>query len=58
MSTSSDGDEMDWTIPKTARLKRALKARNRGKSWSEYSETGEGSTSKKLTSNQAEKQKT
>lgn len=58
MSTSSDGDDMDWKISRTSRLKRPLKERNRGKSWSEYSEIGEGNTNKKSRANQLEKQKT
>lgn len=52
MSNSSDGDEMEWMMSRSVRLKRDL----RGKSWSEHSETGEGSN-KKLRASQSEKQK-
>jgi len=48
---------MDWMISRSAKMKRAMRERNRRKSWSEHSEAGEGSMSKKLRANQYEKQK-
>lgn len=57
MSNSSDGDEMEWMMARSARLKRDLRERNRGKSWSENSESGEGNNSKKMRANRHEKQK-
>lgn len=55
MSNSSDGDEMDWMMAKSTRMKRALRERNRGVSWSEHSESGERNASEKQKSENIEK---